>query len=1246
MSKQVPFIGRSDELTHIQTLIAEQNRSRKVVCIHGAGGIGKTRLLQEVISQNTAADTPDDSNPPNNKEITIAVLNEFMDTEWSQLFSQGANAMSKDLDVHLIQIDARFSVDQMVSDLESVIETKPDALIIRLGTNDKLRPGIQKAVDKRIPVITLDNYLSGLPKEVYNVALDDSSNASEIYEKMITDIQGEGKIAVIWTPTSNMQEWRKSNLSNALRLRRGISIVEQFGAHGKYADSEIYQKTREAIRTHPDLKAFIVMWDGFSETVMQAIEDEERKDIYIYSFDAYHLGLIHHLREPGSVLKAVVCTNPEVIGQTIVRLATSLACGEIIENQYLIPSVLMTAENPASLQNEETLPATEWPGSETGWTNSLRFRQNITSQQPQKCIAIKILDFDDRTLHLPQNLQRRIAYLLDEREFVPYLREMQDWSRIELSGVSQQKLATKYQEINIAFAECFNRMSSRRRIIVALDTTDAIKKTQEWKSILEFILPLKNCVILIAGRNAKMIYNLMQEYLNPDDLLLQELKPFSDNDSRNYLKQKMNLRQVIVEPELEERLLFLAAGKPILIDLALEWRAHHASFDWLMEKDLEMLHSTSAEQLKGYRQKFESMLVDDIKKTLRNLDWLNLAMSYVYPVDIGMVATLLEFPINEAEKLFDEAKEYVYVKQWPDGRIALHDEMRSMIEEHVWPTLDSDKHWMRHFSELAAKYLEQQTNRMFIDLSEQRKQAEELLQQNLDELERNYWELQLEQTRYGLRADINHGIDVFAMVFDIVPRHTILDVRGRLLALIQNELGEISAEEPSIKRDPMYKYQLRRAIYKIEMLQLDEARQILENLQEEYPELDHQIDLQTRFSRIAERSGKLPQALAYLQQARDLCEANPQIRETSGGAIYNSLGRINRMLGNWKQARDDYFISIELTQATTDEKRLASAYNNLGYVIGLLKSYDGAVLYCNDALEIQERNGWKYSSGRTLNTLGIIYRGKREFHMALEYTNQALAIFQQANDQEWIAQAYCEMGITFWHMGNLYKAEEVLNQSYQINEKIGLRSAQVNVLHALGHVAWAQERMDNAERYFRESAELAEEFFDPRQAVNSLQGLVELYYDLGYKYHQQEDLVNRDKWYQKSKEAAEDWKKRYEDQGYDFQLYSGDRMRTLGNIAFDCSEYESALQYYLAAYPKTASPWGYSKNLLPEALKKLQARIDQLPPDLALEWCDQIEKEWIRLDKAREAPEMLDTCQICRNHAKRRAAAKEKKENG
>ena len=161
-----------------------------------------------------------------------------------------------------------------------------------------------------------------------------------------------------------------------------------------------------------------------------------------------------------------------------------------------------------------------------------------------------------------------------------------------------------------------------------------------------------------------------------------------------------------------------------------------------------------------------------------------------------------------------------------------------------------------------------------------------------------------------------------------------------------------------------------------------------------------------------------------------------------------------------------------------------------------------------------------------------------------------------------------------------------------------------------------------------------------------MQGLVELYYDLGYKYHQQEDLVNRDKWYQKSKEAAEDWKKRYEDQGYDFQLYSGDRMRTLGNIAFDCGEYESALQYYLAAYPKTASPWGYSKNLLPEALKKLQARIDQLPPDLALEWCDQIEKEWIRLDKAREAPEMLDTCQICRNHAKRRAAAKEKKENG
>jgi AAA+ ATPase superfamily predicted ATPase len=47
MPKQVSFVGRKDELRQIEDLIRETDRSA-VLCISGEGGIGKTRLLQEV----------------------------------------------------------------------------------------------------------------------------------------------------------------------------------------------------------------------------------------------------------------------------------------------------------------------------------------------------------------------------------------------------------------------------------------------------------------------------------------------------------------------------------------------------------------------------------------------------------------------------------------------------------------------------------------------------------------------------------------------------------------------------------------------------------------------------------------------------------------------------------------------------------------------------------------------------------------------------------------------------------------------------------------------------------------------------------------------------------------------------------------------------------------------------------------------------------------------------------------------
>ncbi|MGH9836828.1 MAG: hypothetical protein ACRD9Y_27700, partial [Blastocatellia bacterium] len=131
----------------------------------------------------------------------------------------------------------------------------------------------------------------------------------------------------------------------------------------------------------------------------------------------------------------------------------------------------------------------------------------------------------------------------------------------------------------------------------------------------------------------------------------------------------------------------------------------------------------------------------------------------------------------------------------------------------------------------------------------------------------------------------------------------------------------------------------------------------------------------------------------------------------------------------------------------------------------------------------------------------------------------------------------------------------------------------------------------------------------------------------------------RDELYERAKSKAAEWKEMYEDQGFYFPIYSGSRLRILGNIAYDRQEYEEALDSYLEAYQRMASKGGYSRYMLPEHLIWLQERIDLLDPDIALKWCARISDYWEEHHLDERFPEMLDLCAVGRDSANWRAQA-------
>ena len=359
MSKQVQFINRKSELAKAKALIQEWDTQR-MWCLQAGGGIGKTRLLAEI--RNRALTIFEDRlvQPP----PTVAIIHEFTASEWSRQFHKGVTDMAEKLNINLLETDAAFDVEQMARHLDAMIDQHPDAIVVRMGSYEALRPGIQRAVDQGIKVLTFDNYLPQLQGITSRISLDYAQGGFELAERLAADLGYEGEVAAVWVEGEAMQKRRHALLENLIMRYPDIALVHcAYGFKGEEMASVVAKQTREIVKTCPDLRAIWVTWDEYTCGVIEALLDLGRTDIAVYSFDLSPLDAELMLRE-NSPWVATVATNPIEVGRVIVRLATQAAYGMPIEAHYALPMTLVErsalstaiADQPLEQMNFEALP--------------------------------------------------------------------------------------------------------------------------------------------------------------------------------------------------------------------------------------------------------------------------------------------------------------------------------------------------------------------------------------------------------------------------------------------------------------------------------------------------------------------------------------------------------------------------------------------------------------------------------------------------------------------------------------------------------------------------------------------------------------------------------------------------------------------------------------------------------------------------------------------------------------------------
>lgn len=795
-----------------------------------------------------------------------------------------------------------------------------------------------------------------------------------------------------------------------------------------------------------------------------------------------------------------------------------------------------------------------------------------------------IIDFDDRTLHVIENVERRIMQNLGAEAFEIYSRKLLDWHKIKQARVSTEELDEQRKQVRQTLVNNFNRMSAKHRIILLLDTLEKLEATDAWSRLTNLVLQARNALFILSGREAKKLYERLcrefSEIAEISDLI--ELQPLTLASGQQYLAEKQRQLSITLDPTLAENLLSLTGGKPILIDLAAEWLSRDIPLDWMTSHVLpiQTLTGSKKEQL---QKDFEVQLVAHIGQIRTQMDRLVLLMSRVYPLNPDMIAKALNIDDDAAEMLLKQAKTYVFVKSAPGGQIYLHDEMRRMIREYVWPDIDSEGDRRQLDSQFAVEYLKFQSQILGQKIEQLAAKEKQALQEQKMEVEfETFLERQgLEQALWAVREQllyhtlfitVNEGVKLFIEIFDQATQEYQYSFREVLLEQMRRYIDRAKQEEylKPLSFEQIYEVDIRRAKFLLDSGQYDHAENELRSLlSRNNLQPGQRIDTRIQIANVALRLGRLHESIGFFAEAVDISRAN-NLQNWLVKAE-NGLGWAYRNVANREEARKHYEAALNIARKLNLKHDQALLYNNLGFIYTYIPSErEKASSYCKASLKLSEELKDRRGIGRAYSALGCATFMNGQFDEALTYFQRALNIFEPANDREWLSTVYSWRGSVYLSTNDLDLAERDLLQSLEMNIK---KDRPMN-LSRLGLIYIMQGKLDEAQEVVDECRALAMDFRDVLYQLISIRDLARL--ACHKKDYSQLETLNG-----YLQQYLQEWGQPQDRRAFGM-LYLN-----FGSLALGQSKFDAAIDYYKMGLEPLAELGRYGNDTLEVHVRRL-----------------------------------------------------------
>lgn len=276
--------------------------------------------------------------------FTVAISMNTMDIDWSRLTVEGIKDTLTKLGVKVTAVtDAKFDVQQQISDLENLITQKPDA-IISIPTDDVATAQTYKKVSAAgIKLIFIHMPANGLtyPNDYQAVIAPDNQGNGQIAAAALSTYIPKGGTAGIvdfavdfYTTnqrTLRVKEWFKKNRPDVKLKETGFTDT---GAVGPVAAN--------FMTANPDIDGLFVIWDAPAMQSVAALRNAG-VDVPITTVD---LGTeVAVEMASGGYIKAVGAQQPYDQGVAEGLAAVKALIGSTVPAWVALPSVAVTPQN-------------------------------------------------------------------------------------------------------------------------------------------------------------------------------------------------------------------------------------------------------------------------------------------------------------------------------------------------------------------------------------------------------------------------------------------------------------------------------------------------------------------------------------------------------------------------------------------------------------------------------------------------------------------------------------------------------------------------------------------------------------------------------------------------------------------------------------------------------------------------------------------------------------------------------------